>query len=237
MDGRRSTLEQALAGHGLRLRGGWVPAAQDALSPLPADRTPAVVWMVGQVGSEVWPAFSASPQARDGLPDPMDRWSKQIGDALAAELGGRALYPSDGPPWHPFQQWAARAEPLQPSPLLMQIHPEHGLWHAYRFALALPLLAPEDAAVLASVPAQLADICARCSGQPCLSACPVDAFAGSSYRVDACAAHLHLPQRVACRAQGCQARRACPVGVAHRYVPGHAAFHMAAFAARHPADP
>ena len=33
-------------------------------------------------------------------------------------------------------RWAQRAEPLHPSPLGVLIHPVHGLWHAYRGALA-----------------------------------------------------------------------------------------------------
>jgi len=44
----------------------------------------------------------------------------------------------DGPPYHPFQQWADRAEALQPGEMLLRVRPAYGLWHAYRFALALP---------------------------------------------------------------------------------------------------
>ena len=230
----RASLERALALHGLRLRGGWVPAPNDALPSLPGDRSAAVVWMVGQVGSECWPVFAASSFFSDGQPDPMDRWSKSIGNALAQELGGRAIYPSDGPPYRPFQQWAARAEPVLQSPIMLQIHPEFGLWHAFRFALALPELRPEDAREISRA-AQLAspDLCLSCNGQPCLNACPVQAFTGSTYEVDTCANHLHRAQGQLCMQTGCQARLACPVAVEYRYVPEHAAFHMAAFARRH----
>ena len=236
MDSSRSSLEHALASHGLRVRGGWLPAPSDVLPDLPDGRAPAVVWMVGQVGSAVWASFAGSVFAGDGLPDPMDRWSKSIGNAMAQACGGTALYPSDGPPWYPFQQWAARAEPVQTSRLMLQIHPQHGLWHACRFALLLPAVAPQDAAQLVIPMASALDICARCDGQPCLQACPVDAFTGTSYRVDDCAAHLHQPQGVACMQGGCLARRACPVGVDNRYKPEHAAFHMAAFADRRSAS-
>ena len=60
MDAVRSALEQALALQGLRVLGGFVPAAQDALPQLPGGAAPAVVWLIGQVGSAVWPAFAAS---------------------------------------------------------------------------------------------------------------------------------------------------------------------------------
>lgn len=227
----RAALERALAPHGLRLLGGFVPCATDGLPAL-ADRPAAIVWIVGQVGSEVWPAFTRSEPCRDGQPDPMDRWSQSIGDALAAALGGRALYPSDGPPWWPFQQWMARCVPGQVSPLRLRLHPVFGLWHACRFALVLPEVHPQDRAALPPPPA--ADLCASCDGQPCLQACPVDAFGPDGLAVQTCAEHLLAPTGAgaACLQRGCLARRACPVGAPYRYEPDHAAFHMAAFADR-----
>ena len=232
----RSSLEQALASYGLRVLGGLRPSASDALPLLPESRDAAVIWMVGQVGSECWDAFSSSPFFVDGQSDPMDRWSKSIGNALAVQWGGLALYQSDGPPYFPFQQWAKRVTPVRVSPLMLQIHPEYGLWHAYRFALLLPALhALDDPAV--SQRAQRADadadVCLACDGQPCLSACPVDAFAGATLEVAACATYLHGPAATDCTQAGCQARRACPVGAAFRYVPEHAEFHMAAFVKKH----
>ena len=205
----------------------------DALPDLAAGPV-AVVWMVGQVGSRMLAGvFRDRPSSMTDCPIRMDRWSKHIGDALARQCAGRAIYPSDGPPYAPFQQWARRAEPLQTSPLLLQIHPQYGLWHAYRFALALPVLDPADAAELLQAGMQsAADLCLSCDGQPCLSACPVDAFTPQAYEVDRCAAHLHAPAGADCMATGCLARRACPVGSEYRYGPAHAGFHMAAFAGR-----
>ena len=229
----RATLERVLSGHGLRLRGGWMPGTEDGLPGLPGGRSAAVVWMVGQVGSECWNVFAASSFYADGLPDPMDRWSKSIGYQLAQELGGVAVYPSDGPPYYPFQRWAQRAEPLRTSPLMLQIHPEFGLWHAYRFALVLPVLLETDRWEIGQITQHPApDICLQCDGQPCLSACPVQAFTGAGYEVDRCSNHLHGPDAYACKSTGCLARHACPVGAAQRYTPQHAAFHMAAFANR-----
>ncbi|MEP6970601.1 MAG: hypothetical protein ABJA49_09175 [Betaproteobacteria bacterium] len=233
MTGSRKWLESALARQGLRLRGGWVPRPVDNLPALDAGPV-AVVWMIGQVGSECWPAFARSEFHHDGLPDPMDRWSKQIGNDLARQCAGRAIYPSDGPPFAPFQQWAGRAEPLHTSPLLLQIHPEFGLWHAYRFALALPALHASDAkALLQAATRPVLDLCLSCDGQPCLTACPVGAFTPHAYDVDRCAGHLHSLAGSDCLATGCLARRACPVGASYRYAQPHAAFHMAAFAGRH----
>jgi hypothetical protein len=230
----RHLLQHVLAGQGLRLRGGWQPQATDAVPLLLDGRPAAVLWMVGVVGSELWPFFKASSFFSDGRPDPLDRWSRSIGSELASRWGGLALFPFDGPPYHPFQRWAARAEALQASPLMLRLHPEHGLWHAYRFALALPAVLPGDLPEMDPLLAPAsADICLRCDGQPCLSACPAQAYTGSGYQLDACGAHLHTPEGQPCMQSGCLARRACPVGREHQYVPEHAAFHMAAFCAKH----
>ena len=226
----RGTLVQRLTAHGLRLRGGFVPGPQDGLPPLPGGQAVAVVWLVAHAGSEMWPRFSSSEQARDGLPDPLDRWSRSIGDALADELGGRGLYPSEGPPYYPFQRWAARIEALPSSPLLLQMHPEFGLWHAYRFALALPRLGEEDlVGIRRQASAVVADVCLQCEEQPCLRACPVDAFGDEGYAVQPCRTHLAGSAGAACRSQGCLARRACPAAVGFQYAPAHAEFHMEAF--------
>ena len=238
----RLQLQAALSPHGLVLRGGFVPGLADAVPNLADGRPPAVLWLVGVVGSAFWPQFKASTFYQDGLPDPLDRWSAAIAHALAKAWGGRALLPSERiegpqgqPSYHPFQRWASRAEPLQPSPLMLRMHPEHGPWHAYRFALALPSVVSQDLASATPIP--VADICANCAGQPCLHTCPVQAFTGSAYRIDACASHLHSPLGQPCMAQGCLARRACPVAPELRYSAEHAAFHMRAFAGVHPQRP
>jgi hypothetical protein len=248
------TLKDALTQHGLQLRGHFVPTESDALPALPDGRSAAVVYMVGVVGSAFWPHFKASPFFSDGLPDPLDRWSRSIGQTLAAQFGGVAQFPFDGPPYHPFQRWADRAEATQPSRMLLRIHPEHGLWHAYRFALALPVqkeaCAPMASAAVSartdttaakplrgSAPQLSApDLCATCSGQPCLQACPVGAYTGTTFVLQACANHLHTPAGQTCMEQGCQARSACPVAAHLRYTPEHAAFHMQAFARSHSPD-
>ena len=227
-------IRQALAEHGLTLRGGWQPdPALDRLPLLPAGHSAGVVWLVGVVGAAHWPSFSASSFFTDGLADPLDRWSRAVGDALAARWGGRSLYPFTGPPYWPFQQWASRAEPLQNSPLMLRIHPSYGLWHAYRFALALPGAPPLGLAapVAAAVPTGLGSLCLECDGQPCLQACPVAAFDGAGYGVDACLDWLKKPSGEPCMRRGCLARRACPVGTTYRYPAEVAAFHMTAFAA------
>ncbi|MBS0394906.1 MAG: ferredoxin, partial [Proteobacteria bacterium] len=123
---------------GLAWRGAFHATADDAV-PLAADGTAAgTVALLGFVGGGQWPHFAAAPEYADGAPDPLDRWSRRVIDALAARHGARALYPMGGPPWLPFQRWARRAESVHPSPLGVLIHPTYGPWHAYRGALAWP---------------------------------------------------------------------------------------------------
>jgi hypothetical protein len=179
--------------------------------------------LAGMAGREGWRAFAASPEASDGLDHPLDRWSRRLTEALAPELGGKALFPFGGPPFLPFQRWAQRAEPVHSSPIGLLIHPRYGLWHSYRGALGFreTLAIPEPAPVLSP--------CQSCTGRWCLSACPVGAFSPGAYDVAACAGYLKSAAGRDCMAGGCQARRACPVGAEHAYGPEQASFIMRAF--------
>ncbi len=219
----RDDLEAAVSVHGLVLRGGFAPAVEDAVPDIRSGEPAATLVLFGNAGSSIWTAFTSSPECRDGLPDPMDRWSSRVGGEMAGVLGGRALFPFGGPPWLPFMRWAAKAEGLRSSALGMLMHPEYGLWHAYRLAIALPgnvtgLAAPDDGA----------HACDSCQAKPCLHACPVNAFDGTRYDVDACFDYLASHPDAPCH-RGCLARHACPEGVGYRYYESHAAFHMARF--------
>lgn len=205
---------------GLALRGAFHPAAADGV-----PSAPGTLVMLGLVGRTQWPAFAASPEASDGCAHPLDRWSRRVIDGLASELGAVALYPFGGPPWLPFQRWAMQAEPVHRSALGMLIHPDWGLWHSYRGALAVAerLALPERV--------DRPSPCDTCAAKPCLSACPVGAFTIERYDVDACASHLRSIAGKDCVELGCRAREACPVGANHRYGRDQASFHMRAFLA------
>ena len=182
------------------------------------------VLLIGNGGTSFWPKFSCSPECEDGLADPLDRWSRRVGQLLAGEMDGRVIFPFEGPPHAPFLSWAGRTESVVSSRLSLSIHERFGLWHAYRFALAVPELVKES-----SSNADLVSPCLNCEDKPCLEVCPVNAFAGQFYRVDSCMDYLVSDDTSACRELGCAARRACPVGKAFTYKPKHAKFHMDAF--------
>ena len=218
-----AAISLALAPIGLAVRGGFHPDGADELPPMPHGQAAATVLLVGNAGPDMWNAFSRSAQAHDGAPHPLNRWTRHHMDALATAVGGIALYPFDATPAWPFQQWAARCEPVHPSPLGMFIHPEYGLWHAYRAAIVLA------ERIDLSAPAPVASPCQTCTNRPCLSACPVGAFSASGYDVAVCARHLQSPAGTDCMQGGCLARRACPVGTAYQQLPAQNAFHMRAF--------
>jgi ferredoxin len=202
-----------LAGHGLIIRGGFNFASEEPVSARS-------ILLVGHGGAGYWPHFQAWRAQNDGVGDPLDTWSRQVIDEVANAVDARAVYPSDRP-YMPFQQWAMRAEGLRPSPLGILIHPEFGLWHAYRGALLF-----DRALVLGEAPTTR-HLCDDCPDKPCLTACPVGAFSAGGYDVRACRLHVR-GEGERCHEAGCLARNACPHDT-HRYPAEVQTFHMDAF--------
>jgi hypothetical protein len=178
--------------------------------------------LVGNAGPDLWRVFAR--QRRDE-PNPLNAWAQRVLTDVARRHDARALFPFGGPPHLPFQRWACRAESVFPSPIHLLIHPEFGLWHAYRGALAF------DEKLALPPRRRRANPCRSCSDQPCLSACPVDAFGDDAYDVPACVAHLSSGAGDDCLDLGCRARRACPVGTDYTSQPAQARFHMERFLA------
>ena len=194
-------------------------------TPHPDDKVPdeaRFVILIGNAGPDMFRRFA---RERDPVRNSMDAWTRDAVAQLAATLEAKACYPFDmSPPW-PFLTWARRAGAGHVSPLGLNIHPEYGLWHAYRAALLFPVvfdLPPRNAGP---------SPCDTCTERPCLSACPVGAFDGTRYDVMACAGHLRSGAGEACLTRGCLARHACPVGQGFAYAPAQAQFHMRAFLA------
>lgn len=221
-DGDYACIREHVEASGLVARGGFHPCADEAVPALGDGRPARTVVLVGNVGDTLWPVFSASPEAGDGQPDPLDRWSRRVIGAIAAELGGTACLPNDGPPWPPFVAWARRAEPVTESPIGILVHPDYGLWHAYRGAILL------DRAIALPAPDRRPPPCDACPDQPCRRACPVGAFGAGGYDVTACTDFLSGGQGARCGG-GCLARRACPVGQQYNYPREQQALHLDAF--------
>ena len=224
-------IAEGLALHGLIPRGGF-NFTDDEAAPSGSSGSPAKsVLLIGQAGDAPWPHFLRWRQSQpQDIANPLDTWSRLVIGTVAQEFAARAVSPSDRP-YLPFQQWAMRAEGLRPSPLGILMHPEFGLWHAYRGALLFtdPDAAREiaDSASPAHAPIHLCD---GCDGKPCLKSCPVSAHSAAGFAYEACLAHVRSPRGAACRQGGCLDRNACPYGAAYRYPPAQQVFHMRAFA-------
>ena len=224
-------INEALQNAGLTPRGAFHPEPEDGVPELAAGRPALTLILAGNAGPAMWQMFSTT---RNPAVDLLDDWSRDELEQLAHSFGALALFPFQKPHL-PFQRWAQKAEPCHVSPLGMLIHPDYGLWHGYRGALALADRLAVPAADDRPSP------CDDCPDRPCLSACPVGAFrasrgAGTSYDVPACARHLDSRAGADCMALGCRARRACPQGADARYLPAQAEFHMQAFLKARRAD-
>jgi len=216
-----STITTLATAEGLDVRGAFTPQAEDRA--LLGGEPIGTLVLLGNAGGRMWSHFAAAPEGGDGAPDPLDRWSRRVIEALAVRLDARALFPFDGPPYLPFQRWAQRAAPVWPSPIGPLIDAEYGLWHAYRGALGLAVALP------CPDPPERASPCDSCRERPCLVTCPVGALGEGHYDIPACTDHLRTAAGRDCMEQGCRARRACPVGTRHHPAPEQAAFHMRAF--------
>ena len=218
-------IRDAVERTGLRVRGGFHPGSEDAVPALRTGANAGTVFLLGNVGSSAWGPFVESGYLGRAA-DPLDDWSRAVISGLAERLGADPLFPFGGPPYLPFIRWALRADTVWPSVMGPLIHPRYGLWHAYRGALSFPerlYLPPRPDADTGSP-------CEGCRERPCLVPCPVGAVREGAFDGTRCAGWLTTRPESDCREGGCLARRACPVGSEHAYVPVHAAFHMAAFA-------
>ena len=220
-------LSGTLLPHGLIVRGAFRPEAADLAGTDLQAGTVSKLVLIGNAGVAMWRAFEPFIDSDD---NPLDRWTRRIVDPVADQARARAIYPFDDPP-PPIQRWAMGAEQLRPSPLGILIHPQYGLWHAYRAVLVFKDNVESEHEELESTREETpAHPCDSCAEKPCLTACPVDAFSTAGYDIPACAEFLAGTEGGSCLRAGCQARNACPVGPEWRYDDAQIAFHMAAFA-------
>jgi hypothetical protein len=213
-------IDALLRGTGLFVRGAFHPAPEDRVRALAGGRPAATVVLVGNAGNELWRAFRRDHPVLAGK-HPLDGWVDAHLERAAAAVGAEVVFPTRRP-WPPIQRWAMKAGGVFPSPIGMLIHPEHGLWHVYRgaFLLAEKLGLPQRE--------RGASPCDSCAAKPCLTTCPVGAFAPGRFDMRVCVGHVESPKGKVCAAGGCLARRACPVGRAYAYEKEAGAFHMAA---------
>ncbi len=178
--------------------------------------------LVGNIGSSLWPSFSASKEFHDGEAHSLDRWTVARMTPIAAGLGAEVRFPFGGTIW-PFQQYAKQATGMQQSPIGLLVHSEFGLWMAFRAVLVFEGEFGIPTTKVGAHP------CDSCEGKPCLSTCPIGAFTDAGYDYKACKSYVKSAAGTECREGGCLARQACPVGQEYAYEKAHKAFHMAAY--------
>lgn len=223
MNDEMKKIDAQLLTVGLRLCGSFAIQSDDDL-PLSSG----TLCLVGQT-TLGWQAFQQSTEYQKSVINPLDSYAKRICQTIADNYQGQVIMPNDGPPFYPFLRWAKRAEAVNSSPLGLLLHPQFGLWHAYRAAILLPTTwsaLPETTKTTDKI--SVSDVCSPCQ-KPCLTACPVDAFSEVHYNVVACKSYLQNNANAPCHTQGCLARVACPQGKAHEYHVEHKAFLMRAF--------
>jgi hypothetical protein len=179
--------------------------------------------IVGSGGPAFFDRFEREPEAADGAPNPLDRYTARVvAGAARAALEPLAIahavgFPFvDSRPLIPFQRIGRAAGLGGPGPLGLQIHPQFGPWWAYRALIVLDRPLPP-----APPPG---DGCAGCAA-PCVAACPAGAVRRSGFEVAACHARRLVAEP--CRLS-CDARIACVRGPEYRYRDVELAFHMRA---------
>lgn len=214
-------LKQDLEAAGFFCLGGFEPDAGHDVPPLPSGRPVHSLLLIGSTGPTIWPRLTQSPEYTDRRPDPLDRYTRRVLTGLADAHGFQPLFPFDGPPYYPFQQWAMKCGGFSQSPLGVLAHRDFGPWAGFRAVFL--------SAAHVSGGSSETGPCEDCADKPCLTACPVDAISlKDGYRVAECRAHLASGAGLECRS-GCLARRACPVGKDHRQNAETARFHMDSF--------
>jgi len=217
-------IASALASSGLVVRGGLNLEAGGNEAGALGPGVQSVI-LVGNTGGGFWPVFELwRARQPSNIANPLDTWSREILVEVAGRVGAVAVSPSDRP-FLPFQQWAMRAEALKPSPLGILMHPEIGLWHAYRGALLF-----EERLTFPRRPVR-PHICDTCREKPCLSSCPVGAHSVDGFAYTSCLEHVRT-RGLACRTFGCLDRNACPHGAQYRYPAAMQEFLMRSFADR-----
>lgn len=202
-----------LNSHGLTIVGGFHPTDDEWFGGYQT------ALLIGPDEPQFWPLFTEQYEYSDGKPDAMDRYSKRVLGEVATELDAKAYFPSDGPPYPPFIQWAF-ATGCHQSPVGLIVHNKAGLFASFRGILALkPRL---------DLAAPMPSPCSTCESRPCETACPIGALTPAGYDVDACKSYLRTDDGTDCMS-GCKVRLSCPVSQKFGRLVAQSEFHMKAF--------
>lgn len=224
-----SQLEVRFAGQGLSIFGA-LELDERHCAKGEGDFSGQYAMLIGNAGHAMWPFFSQSSEYSDGQKDPMNRWTKRIVSETMRDVVCEIRHPFDEPYW-PFQRIACEAMNIQPSPLGILIHPDYGLWHAFRAII----IVNQNSSLALDIENMIHQVqksfhpCDTCIQKPCLTSCPVSAFDGTGLDRSGCFTHLDSNSEPDCMTIGCGARNACPVGAAYKYENAQIEFHMKSY--------
>lgn len=220
----KTSLKDDLEANGLVLLGGFAPKDGQTLPELADGGRPGTLAVVASAGPAMWHALKKAPEYASH-PHPIDAWSKRILSEIAPRHNADVVFPFDGPPYWPFQQWIMALPGTSQSPLGVVVHSRFGPWFALRGALLFA--EPLEFASLDAGPGP----CPGCADKPCLDACPAGALTReSSFDAGLCRDYVRENANHDCAEKGCLVRHACPYGRDYAYLSEQAQHHMAAFA-------
>ena len=181
---------------------------------VPSDATS--VMLIGNYGRKLWDCIPDS--LHQGL-HPVDDFSKaavsRVLTAVIGSVGWTLLFPNRSLPCAPALQSLGRAAGWHhPSPLGNGIHPEHGLWFAYRAVVAInsDITGGADATADPANGIRVSDSpCIRCVDQPCIKSCPPQALSTDGPPDLKACVNFRSADQSPC-AERCLARQQCPVG-------------------------
>lgn len=208
-------VERRISESHLSVFGAFHPTVQDKVE----DGIGTLI-LVGPQEPGFWAMFTNTPEYLDGHADPLDRWSERVITEHANHFEAEAFFPFGGPPFQPFIRWAHGSGRAHQSPVGLLVHDRAGLMISYRGALGF--------AEVLDLPPNPPSPCITCANQPCVTACPVDAFGQGFYDVPTCKADLDRPEND-CMSKGCAVRRICPASQGYGRTEEQSAFHMRAF--------
>ncbi|MCW8906413.1 MAG: hypothetical protein OQL28_04125, partial [Sedimenticola sp.] len=175
------------------------------------------VILIGHGGRRLWQSLQ---QAHWHHADPIDNFSHAAANRFCQQLlqGYRhqVIYPGTCPV--PLQQLGIRAGWHSDSPLGLGIHPEWGLWFAYRAAILTDAPLPEIRQPNPAAP------CDQCLDQPCISHCPARALSATR-QIDMSRCGDYRLQEDSTCSDRCLARLSCPVAGEHRYTLEQITYH------------
>ena len=210
---------------GLNLQGTVCRQTALDLAPDLADlpQTFPSLLLVGSSGQGLWDTIVGS---RSSQPHPIDSHCLGALTAFGASAGAagvdtRLIWHGGSDRPFPVVQLGEALGWSQRSRMGIGIHPQRGLWFAYRGVVAIGQELRVDST---APPPGLNSPCAECEGTPCISVCPVSAVGGPG-GVDLGLCFDERERQGAVCGGRCLSRLACPVGSDHRYSLAQIAHH------------